>query len=188
MTLAGLSLAIEADGGQCDHLPGEHASAPGNGQHAGQAAFRGAAKWRCPGGCQPVYAARPGATGGAMPGLGEFLYRPMAAGVAFRDDLGLPLVADVRAGPVGPLSSRLAPRPCRSTQREKMGMRAMVNCSVPRPAAVQQPSARWGLIRRAFARRAAIDRAISWYVRQLDRAPGIDFSSSFRPSDCWRSY
>ena len=44
-----------------------------------------------------------------MPGLGEFLYRPMAAGGGLRDDLGLPALAVVRPVPVGAAGSGRTP-------------------------------------------------------------------------------
>ncbi len=106
-----------------------------------------------------------------MPGLGEFLYRPMAAGVAFAMISAYLLsrtFVPVRSARW--LSAHL-PHGLADQPEKQTGHDSQIDLFGEAPAAGHRPSARRALFRQAFARwEAAIDSAIGWYVRQLDRA------------------
>ena len=106
MTLAGLSLAI---GPMVDSaiicLENTHRHL-GLGATPEEAAFRGASEVAMPELVASLCTLLVLAPLALMPGLGEFLYRPMAAGVAFAMIFGLPPVADLRAVALGAAGSR----------------------------------------------------------------------------------
>ena len=71
-------------GRQRDHLPGEHPPPPGPGRHArARRPSWGPARWPCPSWSRPSARFLVLAPLALMPGLGEFLFRPMALAVAF---------------------------------------------------------------------------------------------------------
>ena len=171
MTLAGLSLAI---GPMVDSaiicLENTHRHL-GMGATPEQAAFRGASEVAMPELVASLCTLLVLAPLALMPGLGEFLYRPMAAGVAFAMISAYLLsrtFVPVRSARWLKAHSPHGHADLPEGENGNEGHGELFGAAL---AAGQQPAARWGLIRRAFARwEAAIDRAIGWYVRQLDRA------------------
>jgi multidrug efflux pump subunit AcrB len=165
MTLAGLSLAI---GPMVDSaiicLENTHRHL-GLGATPAEAAFRGASEVAMPELVASLCTLLVLAPLALMPGLGEFLYRPMAAAVAF-----------------AMISAYLLSRsfvPARSARWLKAHV-TDGNSPHDKPAAhpaprfalegEELPAARRGMIRRAFARwEAMIDVGLAWYLRQLDR-------------------
>ncbi|HZW30008.1 MAG TPA: efflux RND transporter permease subunit [Isosphaeraceae bacterium] len=170
MTLAGLSLAI---GPMVDSaiicLENTHRHL-GLGASPEEAAFRGASEVAMPELVASLCTLLVLAPLALMPGLGEFLYRPMAAGVAFAMIsaylLSRSFVPARSASWLKPHATHeLEDDPGRGhdrDDRDPFGDAA---------AAGSRPAARPGLLRRAFARwEALIDAGIAWYVRQLGRA------------------
>jgi len=168
MTLAGLSLAI---GPMVDSaiicLENTHRHL-GLGATPAEAAFRGASQVAMPELVASLCTLLVLAPLALMPGLGEFLYRPMAAGVAFamisayllsRSFVPARAAQWLRPHVAGSHGQEVHPE--REAPHDELGSW---------PAAVDRGAARRHLIRRAFARwEALIDQGIAWYVRQLDR-------------------
>ncbi len=172
MTLAGLSLAI---GPMVDSaiicLENTHRHL-GLGAAPHEAAFRGASEVAMPELVASLCTLLVLAPLALMPGLGEFLYRPMAAGVTFAM-----IFAYLLSRSFVPARSAQWLRPhaahgqdhregdgSQGGDREPFG---------PEPAPDARPAPRVGLLRRAFARwEAMIEAGIGWYVRQLDRVMG----------------
>ena len=108
-----------------------------------------------------------------MPGLGEFLYRPMAAGVAFAM-----ISAYILSRSFVPSRSARWLKP--HTSHGHADENGSGNGDVENghhdpfgapPVADARRTARLGLVRRAFPRwESLIDSGIAWYVRQLERA------------------
>ena len=106
-----------------------------------------------------------------MPGLGEFLYRPMAAGVAFAMIsayvLSRSFVPSRSARWLKPHAGHenlagSAHTEARGDHEDSFTIEPAGENRLPKPP---------GLVRRAFARwETMIDAAIGWYVRLLDRA------------------
>ena len=165
MTLAGLSLAI---GPMVDSaiicLENTHRHL-GLGATPEEAAFRGASEVAMPELVASLCTLLVLAPLALMPGLGEFLYRPMAAGVAFAMIFGLLPVADVRPVPLRTAGSR--PHAAARTWNPTNGnghdghhdpLRAA-------PAADDRRAARRGLLRRALRPLGSLDRSGDRLVR-----------------------
>ena len=87
------------DGRQRDHLPGEHAPAPGHGGRArSEAAYLGASEVAMPELVSTLCTFLVLAPLALMPGMGEFLFRADDAGGGLRHVLGLHPVADPGPG------------------------------------------------------------------------------------------
>ncbi len=171
MTLAGLSLAI---GPMVDSaiicLENTHRHL-GLGASPEQAAFLGASEVAMPELVASLCTLLVLAPLALMPGLGEFLYRPMAAGVAFAMIsayvLSRSFVPSRSARWLKPHSQH--PHHDHSTAGEMTdnGMYAAFEID---PDVHKAKAVRPGVFARAFARwEAAIEAAIAWYVRQLYR-------------------
>jgi multidrug efflux pump subunit AcrB len=171
MTLAGLALAI---GPMVDSaiicLENTHRHL-GLGASPEEAAFRGASEVAMPELVASLCTLLVLAPLAFAPGLGEFLYRPMAAAVAFAMISAYLLSRSF-------VPSRAA-RWLRAHEAHADGVAAAnVNGNgsggLPDAHAAQnelEPSPRHGWVRRAFARwESMIESAIGWYIRQLDRA------------------
>jgi len=178
MTLAGLSLAI---GPMVDSaiicLENTHRHL-GLGATPKEAAFRGASEVAMPELVASLCTLLVLAPLALMPGLGEFLYRPMAAGVAFAmisayllSRSFVPSRAASWLKPHATPADRGEQRPEHEYQhkpRQEPEDRDLFDSSVTR---ADRQAARRGLLRRAFSRwEAMIETGIAWYVRLLDRA------------------
>ncbi len=171
MTLAGLSLAI---GPMVDSaiicLENTHRHL-GLGASPEEAAFLGASEVAMPELVASLCTLLVLAPLALMPGLGEFLYRPMAAGVAFAM-----ISAYVLSRSFVPSRSArwLKPHVDHGNHHEPAkseGHDALEEAFGSEPTDPEHRPAPRGLIRRAFARwETMIDAAIRWYVRQLGRA------------------
>jgi multidrug efflux pump subunit AcrB len=174
MTLAGLSLAI---GPMVDSaiicLENTHRHL-GLGASPHEAAFRGASEVAMPELVASLCTLLVLAPLALMPGLGEFLYRPMAAGVTFAMIFAYLLSRSfVPARSAQWLRPHAAHEPGHgggggegkghpTEDHEPFG---------PETAPDARPAPRGGLLRRAFARwEALIEAGIGWYIRRLDRA------------------
>ena len=163
MTLAGLSLAI---GPLVDSaiicLENTHRHL-GLGASPEEAAFLGASEVAMPELVASLCTLLVLAPLALMPGLGEFLYRPMAAAVAF---------AMISAYLLSRTFVPLAVRPLAPAARRARPRRATTNGDdSSRPTATRRAAAAWRrLLSGAFARwEGLIEAGIGWYVRQLDR-------------------
>ncbi|MFI5456670.1 MAG: efflux RND transporter permease subunit [Isosphaerales bacterium] len=171
MTLAGLSLAI---GPMVDSaiicLENTHRHL-GLGASPEEAAFRGASEVAMPELVASLCTLLVLAPLALMPGLGEFLYRPMAAGVAFAMISAYLLSRSfVPSRSAGWLKRH---EECRDEpgSRNGDGNHDHQEPFGVVPAGEDHKVVRGGLLRRAFARwEASVEAAIVWYVRQLDRA------------------
>ena len=174
MTLAGLSLAI---GPMVDSaiicLENTHRHL-GLGASPEEAAFRGASEVAMPELVASLCTLLVLAPLALMPGLGEFLYRPMAAGVAFAMIFAyllsrsfVPARSAQWLKPHAPHGHGHGSKADEGDlhdedDRDRFG---------PESSAGADRPARAGLLSRAFARwEALIEAGIGWYVRQLDRA------------------
>ena len=170
MTLAGLSLAI---GPMVDSaiicLENTHRHL-GLGATPEEAAYRGASEVAMPELVASLCTLLVLAPLALMPGLGEFLYRPMAAAVAFAMISAYLLSRSfVPARSAGWLKPHAAAGPAGGPgpDPDREGHDPFGDPT----AAHDRRAAGRGLLRRAFARwEALIDAGIAWYVRQLDRA------------------
>jgi multidrug efflux pump subunit AcrB len=170
MTLAGLSLAI---GPMVDSaiicLENTHRHL-GLGATPGEAAFRGASEVAVPELVASLCTLLVLAPLALMPGLGEFLYRPMAAGVAFAMIFAYLLSRTfVPSRSASWLKAHAANGHGNGHGHEdEAGLHEDDHDRFePEPA----PVARRGWFVRAFARwEALIELGIAWYVRQLHRA------------------
>ncbi len=172
MTLAGLSLAI---GPMVDSaiicLENTHRHL-GLGASPADAAFRGASEVAMPELVASLCTLLVLAPLALMPGLGEFLYRPMAAGVAFAMIfaylLSRSFVPSRAAQWLRPHASHDAAHPDDGAAGHGEGVPEPF---APEAAAEHRSAGRRGAFRAAFARwEALIDAGIAWYVRQLERA------------------
>ncbi len=171
MTLAGLSLAI---GPMVDSaiicLENTHRHL-GLGASPEDAAFLGASEVAMPELVASLCTLLVLAPLALMPGLGEFLYRPMAAGVAFAM-----ISAYVLSRTFVPSRSArwLKPHASHANVDEHDHADAHhddENALGHELSDLEHHPARLGMLRRAFARwESMIDAAIKWYVRQLSRA------------------
>ena len=172
MTLAGLSLAI---GPMVDSaiicLENTHRHL-GLGATPEEAAFRGASEVAMPELVASLCTLLVLAPLALMPGLGEFLYRPMAAGVAFAM-----IFAYLLSRSFVPSRSAqwLRPHAAHANGSDDHGNGPEPDTHAPfgpesdQDARRAQPG-RGGWLRRAFARwEALIESGIAWYVRQLER-------------------
>ncbi|HKI21545.1 MAG TPA: efflux RND transporter permease subunit, partial [Isosphaeraceae bacterium] len=179
MTLAGLSLAI---GPMVDSaiicLENNHRHL-GLGASPEEAAFRGASEVAMPELVASLCTLLVLAPLALMPGLGEFLYRPMAASVAFAMISAYLLSRSF----VPSRSARwLKPHAAHEHGDENGNGNGNGDGTSDKhddhdepfgalPVAEHRRAARLGLLRRAFARwESLIDAGIAWYVRQLERA------------------
>ena len=126
-----------------------------------------------------------------MPGLGEFLYRPMAAGVAFAM-----ISAYVLSRSFVPSRSARWLKPHAATRIiMRPAMEAMSHDRPRRPVRRRagRPKTAARHVAGCFAApsragKPLIEAAIGWYVRQLDRAMNHRLPwSSWARSGCWRS-
>ncbi len=171
MTLAGLSLAI---GPMVDSaiicLENTHRHL-GLGASPEEAAFLGASEVAMPELVASLCTLLVLAPLALMPGLGEFLYRPMAAGVAFAM-----ISAYVLSRSFVPSRSArwLKPHSIHANHDHERG-EELTNggdyaAFAIEPVAPKGNATRRGMLARAFTRwEAAIETAIAWYVRQLHR-------------------
>jgi multidrug efflux pump subunit AcrB len=172
MTLAGLSLAI---GPMVDSaiicLENTHRHL-GMGASPEEAAFLGASEVAMPELVASLCTLLVLAPLALMPGLGEFLYRPMAAGVAFA--MISAYVLSRSFVPSRSASWLKAHAPHANHEHEPNGHPATdgeEHAFAIEPAVAKGKPARRGLLGRAFARwEASIEAAIRWYIRQLNRA------------------
>jgi len=171
MTLAGLSLAI---GPMVDSaiicLENTHRHL-GLGASPEDAAFLGASEVAMPELVASLCTLLVLAPLALMPGLGEFLYRPMAAGVAFAMVsaylLSRTFVPSRSARWLKPHSSHANLHEPDHAEPHHEHEDALED----EPPVEEHRPARLGVLRRAFARwESMIDSAIKWYVRQLSRA------------------
>jgi multidrug efflux pump subunit AcrB len=168
MTLAGLSLAI---GPMVDSaiicLENTHRHL-GLGATPAEAAFRGASEVAMPELVASLCTLLVLAPLALMPGLGEFLYRPMAAGVAFAM-----IAAYLLSRSFVPARAAQWLKPHhqgRDAQKEQEHTEALAGEASEWPAAFDHRVARRHLVRRAFARwESLVEDGIKWYCRQLDR-------------------
>ncbi len=174
MTLAGLSLAI---GPMVDSaiicLENTHRHL-GLGASPEEAAFKGASEVAMPELVASLCTLLVLAPLALMPGLGEFLYRPMAAGVAFAM-----VFAYVLSRSFVPSRSAMWLK-AHSSHADHDHDHALADESAEtsrheefqiEPPLEKHAAARRGMLARAFARwESSIDAAIRWYVRQLTRA------------------
>ncbi len=168
MTLAGLSLAI---GPMVDSaiicLENTHRHL-GLGATPEEAAFRGASEVAMPELVASLCTLLVLAPLALMPGLGEFLYRPMAAGVTFAM-----IFAYLLSRSFVPSRSAQWLRPHAANGHGDGSGKADHGDDDDRFGPEPARPARGGLLRRAFARwEALIEAGISWYVRMLQRAMG----------------
>ncbi len=166
MTLAGLSLAI---GPMVDSaiicLENTHRHL-GLGASPEDAAFRGASEVAMPELVASLCTLLVLAPLALMPGLGEFLYRPMAAGVAFAM-----ISAYFLSRTFVPSRSARWLKAHGEHRHDSGKTDADGEHHDFAEIADDRRAARRGLLRRAFARwEALIEVAIRWYVRQLNRA------------------
>src|SRR5262249_49966195 len=174
MTLAGLSLAI---GPMVDSaiicLENTHRHL-GLGATPEEAAFRGASEVAMPELVASLCTLLVLAPLALMPGLGEFLYRPMAAGVTFAM-----IFAYLLSRSFVPARSAQWLKPHAShghdhgpEEKEEDGHVGDEHQPFgPEPSTDAVRARRAGLLSRAFARwEALIESGIGWYVRQLNRA------------------
>ncbi len=182
MTLAGLSLAI---GPMVDSaiicLENTHRHL-GLGATPKEAAFRGASEVAMPELVASLCTLLVLAPLAFMPGLGEFLYRPMAAGVAFAMIsaylLSRSFVPSRAASWLKPHATHADRGETSPDHEHEHGQHPQFQpssmiaiSSIPPRPAMTGAAARRGLIRRAFSRwEAMIETGIAWYVRLLDRA------------------
>jgi multidrug efflux pump subunit AcrB len=172
MTLAGLSLAI---GPMVDSaiicLENTHRHL-GLGASPEEAAFLGASEVAMPELVASLCTLLVLAPLALMPGLGEFLYRPMAAGVAFA--MISAYVLSRSFVPSRSASWLKAHAPHANHEPEPNGHTTTdgeEHAFAIEPAVEKGKPARRGMLGRAFARwEASIEAAIRWYVRQLNRA------------------
>jgi multidrug efflux pump subunit AcrB len=172
MTLAGLSLAI---GPMVDSaiicLENNHRHL-GLGASPEEAAFRGASEVAMPELVASLCTLLVLAPLALMPGLGEFLYRPMAAGVAFAM-----ISAYLLSRSFVPSRSARWLKPHATHEPGDENGNGNGDEDVQHhepfgalPTAEDRRAARIGLLRRAFSRwESLIDAGIAWYVRQLER-------------------
>ncbi len=169
MTLAGLSLAI---GPMVDSaiicLENTHRHL-GLGATPEEAAFRGASEVAVPELVASLCTLLVLAPLALMPGLGEFLYRPMAAGVAFAM-ISAYLLS--RTFVPSRAARWLNAHDGHGDEPENGNGRDDHHDSVTAaPATNDRRTARRGLVRMLFARwESLIEAGIRWYVRQLNRA------------------
>ena len=166
MTLAGLSLAI---GPMVDSaiicLENTHRHL-GLGATPEEAAFRGASEVAVPELVASLCTLLVLAPLALMPGLGEFLYRPMAAGVAFAM-----IFAYLLSRTFVPSRSASWLKPHAANGHGNQGNGHGDEHEETDPFGTPTASDRRGLLRRAFARwEALIESGIAWYVRMLHRA------------------
>jgi multidrug efflux pump subunit AcrB len=172
MTLAGLSLAI---GPMVDSaiicLENTHRHL-GLGASPEEAAFLGASEVAMPELVASLCTLLVLAPLALMPGLGEFLYRPMAAGVAFAM-----IFAYILSRSFVPSRSAcwLKPHVNHGNHDHELadlaGEHAEHDAFASEPNIEKHTRVRRGMLSRAFARwESSIEAAIRWYVRQLNRA------------------
>jgi multidrug efflux pump subunit AcrB len=171
MTLAGLSLAI---GPMVDSaiicLENTHRHL-GLGSSPEDAAFLGASEVAMPELVASLCTLLVLAPLALMPGLGEFLYRPMAAAVAFAMIsayvLSRSFVPSRSARWLKPHANHANPQESHHTAAADEHEDRF---AIESPDEKHHPAPR-GMLSRAFARwEGLIDSAIGWYVRQLNRA------------------
>jgi multidrug efflux pump subunit AcrB len=167
MTLAGLSLAI---GPMVDSaiicLENTHRHL-GLGATPEQAAFRGASEVALPELVASLCTLLVLAPLALMPGLGEFLYRPMAAGVTFAMIFAYLLSRSfVPSRSAQWLRPHAAHEPAHASGDEHGAKEHDRELASGDGGTEHQ-----GILRRSFARwEALIESGIAWYVRQLNRA------------------
>ena len=177
MTLAGLSLAI---GPMVDSaiicLENTHRHL-GLGATPREAAFRGASEVAMPELVASLCTLLVLAPLALMPGLGEFLYRPMAAGVTFAMIFAyllsrsfVPSRAAQWLKPHPPHDHGPGEKPGDGDGHDEDEDARDREPFAPEPAPDARRAGRSSVLRRAFARwEALIESGIGWYVRQLDR-------------------
>jgi multidrug efflux pump subunit AcrB len=171
MTLAGLSLAI---GPLVDSaiicLENTHRHL-GLGATPEQAAFRGASEVAMPELVASLCTLLVLAPLALMPGLGEFLYRPMAFAVAFAMIFAYLLS---RSFVPSRAASWLKPHNIHTAGREKsldsQDKPEGADLFDPTATGVDREAERHGVLRLFSRWEAAIESGIAWYVRMLDRA------------------